>query len=298
MKEENPYWNLLTHTLKIDCGNCCALCCAALWFSRSEGFPADKAAGNPCTLLAADFRCSVHGSLAQRGLTGCMAYDCFGAGQKTARDLFAGTDWRTAPDRANRMYAVFLKVFRLHQMLWYLAQAAGISCARPLRDEIGALISENERFTREGAERLAELEIEPHHRQVSQILQKTGKLVRAAWGTPERTKRKNYPGKNFKGARLDGRDFSMSLLIASSLQGCSLRGTNFLGADLRDADVREADFSESVFLTQGQLNAARGNRATKLPPELSYPAAWNAGPPRRKENEKTKRAARIPRNSE
>jgi uncharacterized protein YjbI with pentapeptide repeats len=47
-----------------------------------------------------------------------------------------------------------------------------------------------------------------------------------------------------------------------------------IGADLRDADVRGADLSESLFLTQAQINAAKGDRATKLPPLLERPFYW------------------------
>nr|WP_255575653.1 pentapeptide repeat-containing protein [Caproiciproducens faecalis] len=84
----------------------------------------------------------------------------------------------------------------------------------------------------------------------------------------------DFLGKNFKKANLDRRDFSMSLLIAANLEGCSLDRTVFLGADLRDANIKNTDLSKCVFLTQMQINSAKGNSSTRLPAGLHHPAAW------------------------
>ncbi|SHH95733.1 Pentapeptide repeat-containing protein [Clostridium collagenovorans DSM 3089] len=51
-------------------------------------------------------------------------------------------------------------------------------------------------------------------------------------------------------------------------------GTGFLGADTRETNFSNADLREAVFLTQGQINAAKGNRNTKLPQYLDYPVTW------------------------
>ena len=64
--------------LKIDCEKCFRLCCVALFFSKSDGFPQDKIAGKPCINLQPDFKCSIHKDLRKKGLKGCMSYDCFG----------------------------------------------------------------------------------------------------------------------------------------------------------------------------------------------------------------------------
>jgi uncharacterized protein YjbI with pentapeptide repeats len=66
----------------------------------------------------------------------------------------------------------------------------------------------------------------------------------------------------------------MSLLIASIFEGCSFNGANFLGADTRDTNFNSADLSDAVFLTQGQINSAKGNLVTKLPSNLSRPITW------------------------
>lgn len=49
---------------------------------------------------------------------------------------------------------------------------------------------------------------------------------------------------------------------------------DLIGADLRGADLSGADLTGSIFLTQAQLNAAKGDSATKLPAALTRPAHW------------------------
>ena len=49
---------------------------------------------------------------------------------------------------------------------------------------------------------------------------------------------------------------------------------DLIGADFRDADLSGADLTGSIFLTQAQVNAAKGGADTKLPPALSRPAHW------------------------
>ena len=46
--------------LRADCGSCFGLCCVALAFAASADFAIDKAAGQPCPNLRADFRCGIH----------------------------------------------------------------------------------------------------------------------------------------------------------------------------------------------------------------------------------------------
>lgn len=51
---------------------------------------------------------------------------------------------------------------------------------------------------------------------------------------------------------------------------------DFIGADLRDADLSGANLTDTIFLTQVQINAAKGDANTKLPSLLSRPAHWSA----------------------
>ena len=52
------------------------------------------------------------------------------------------------------------------------------------------------------------------------------------------------------------------------------RGSDLIGADFRDANVSGADLTGSIFLTQAQVNAAKGNMQTKLPASLRMPEHW------------------------
>ena len=108
--------------LRADCENCFGLCCVALYFSASEGFPIDKDAGQPCLNLQPDFRCGVYKSLGEQGLKGCIAFDCFGAGQKVSQVSFSGRDWMRIPESAEQMFKVFLIMRQLHELLWYLTE--------------------------------------------------------------------------------------------------------------------------------------------------------------------------------
>lgn len=76
------------------------------------------------------------------------------------------------------------------------------------------------------------------------------------------------------GAVLRAANLRGALLIAADLKGSDLRGADLIGADLRDADLRGADLSGSLFLTQTQLDSARGDMSTRLPHGLTHPAHW------------------------
>ncbi|WP_395018652.1 pentapeptide repeat-containing protein [Robinsoniella peoriensis] len=265
----------LVRSLKIDCRKCSGLCCTALYFSKSEGFPNDKPAGKPCTNLMSDFSCAVHKKLMQYNLKGCMAFDCLGAGQKVTSDIYGGVSWKQRPEAASEIFQVFLAVWQLHQMVWYLAEAAAVIPAEKLAEDIDALITEYKNMTALPSDQILQIDIEEYRTRVNLILKKAGELTANSIAPGKNTvRRSDNMGKNFKKANLDGQDLSMSLLIAANLEGCSLFGTNFLGADMRDTNIRNADLSESLFLTQAQVNAARGNENTKLPKTLCRPKSW------------------------
>lgn len=265
----------LVRSLKIDCKKCSGLCCTALYFSKSEGFPNNKPAGKPCTNLMSDYSCAVHKNLMQYNLKGCMAFDCLGAGQKVTSDIYGGVSWKDRPEAASEIFKVFLAVWQLHQMVWYLAEASAVIPAEKLADDIDALICEYRQITTLAPAQLLQIDIEEYRTRVNRILKKAGELTaKSIVPGKNADKRSDYMGRNFKKANLNGRDFSMSLMIAANLEGCSLYGTNFLGADMRDTNIKNADLSESLFLTQAQVNAAQGNENTKLPRTLCRPSSW------------------------
>ncbi|MGW3206893.1 pentapeptide repeat-containing protein [Streptomyces sp. NPDC001135] len=274
--------------LRGDCADCFGLCCVALPFAASADFARDKPAGKPCPNLQGDHRCGIHADLRKKGFTGCTVYDCFGAGQKVSRVTFGGQDWRTgSKEQARRMFDVFPVVRQLHELLWYLTEALGLPAARPVRPELRRALEETERLTRQTPEELAALDVAAHRQQVNVLLLRTSELARAGVadaksGKKGRGKGKDRRGADLIGARLRGADLrGASLrgayLIAADLTGADLRDADMIGADLRDADLTDADLTGAFFLTQPQLNAARGNAGTRLPASVTRPVHWTAG---------------------
>lgn len=261
--------------LRADCENCFGLCCVALTLSASADFPVDKAAGEPCHHLRTDFRCGIHQRLRERGYRGCTVYDCFGAGQKVSRITFGGQDWRRAPGSAERMFAVLPVMRQLHELLWYLGEALTLEPARPLYGELRAALDTTERLTLSDAGTLLELDMAARREAVNPLLLRTSELVRAQ--VPGRRKNRrgaDLLGAKLKGADLRGADLRGAYLIAADLRGADLRLADLIGADLRDTDLRGADLTGAVFLVQTQVNAAKGDAATRLPAALTRPAHW------------------------
>ncbi|MDP4503462.1 pentapeptide repeat-containing protein [Nonomuraea turcica] len=259
--------------LLADCANCFGLCCVALPFSASADFAADKAAGDPCRNLREDFSCAIHAQLRQRGYPGCTVYDCFGAGQKVSQVTFAGTSWRQAPETAGQMFAVFPVVRQLHELLWYVAEALTLEAAGPIQAELRKALDETERLTRESVDALKNLDLVAHRAGVNTLLLRVSELVRAGCRGKDR-RGADLVGARLRGADLRGADLRGAYLIGADLRGADLRQADLIGADLRGADLAGADLTGSIFLTQAQLNAAKGDAATRLPPGLTRPSHW------------------------
>ncbi|TLS40867.1 pentapeptide repeat-containing protein [Streptomyces montanus] len=264
--------------LRADCTRCFGLCCVALPFSASADFAIDKDAGKPCPNLRRDSRCGIHTELRQRGFTGCTVYDCFGAGQKVSRITFGGEDWRSGSRAdARRMFDVFPVVRHLHELLWYLTEALELPAARPIHSELRRALDRTEALTRGTPDELAELDVSAVRADVNVLLLRTSELARAGIGRGKKKERRgaDLMGARLKGADLKGANLRGAYLIAADLTGADLRGADLIGADLRDADLTDADLTDVIFLTQPQLNAAKGSPGTRLPPSLTRPAHWN-----------------------
>lgn len=272
------------YSLAGDCENCFGLCCVALPFAASVDFAMDKQGGTPCSNLQSDFRCGVHTSLRQRGFRGCTVYDCFGAGQKVSQVTFGGRDWRQSPETAKQMYEVLPVMWQLHELLWYLSEALTLQPTRSFHGELRAALEETERLTLLDPDALQKLDVAAHRAEVNALLLRTSERVREEAlrqlkGRPGR--RKNFGrgadlmGADLKGHDLRGANLRGAYLIAADLRGADLRGADLIGADFRDADLRGADLTEGLFLTQMQINAAKGDAGTKLPKSLTRPPHWS-----------------------
>lgn len=262
----------------IDCGKCCGLCCVALYFSKTEGFPENKEAGRPCRNLQNDFKCKVHSRLYSQGLHGCMAYDCFGAGQQVTGRISLKPDWKTMnAGEADSIFQSYLTMLHLHQTLWYLTEASVLLLSEYEREQIRHLLGEGKGFTKQPLDKLQNLDVEPFRERANTVLKGISAEIASGFSVefnPDVFK--DYLGKNFKRKKLRGKDFSMSLLIAADLEQSDLQGANFLGADMRDTNIRNTDLSHALFLTQIQINGAKGNENTILPPYLKKPSTWES----------------------
>lgn len=82
------------------------------------------------------------------------------------------------------------------------------------------------------------------------------------------------------GARTETDAASGEQFVRALPKAANCRGADFSGAVLRGTRVCGVDFSEAVGLTQEQIEAARGDETTKLPPHLKMPRHWIfVGPP-------------------
>src|SRR5262249_30495112 len=117
---------------------CVGLCCVAPAFAASADFAIDKAPGAPCPNLTGDDRCRVHDHLRDTGFPGCVAYDCFGAGQHVTQVTMRGRSWRDDRATAAEMFDVFAAMRDLHELLWYLRDAQRMTDATALTGELVA----------------------------------------------------------------------------------------------------------------------------------------------------------------
>lgn len=118
--------------LRADCAACVGLCCVIPPFDALQGFGFDKAAETPCHHLCADHRCGIHADLEAQGFTGCMAFDCLGAGQqltRLAQERFGSADWRGRPEVARWLFDAYAGMRRLQEWrarLWLAERVAGL----------------------------------------------------------------------------------------------------------------------------------------------------------------------------
>ncbi|WP_436497830.1 pentapeptide repeat-containing protein [Actinokineospora sp. HUAS TT18] len=258
----------LSH-LRADCSRCAALCCVGLAFAKSADFALDKPAGRPCVNLLADHRCGIHTRLRDSGFQGCTVYECFGAGQQVVQVTFGGRTWRD-PAIAQRQFDAFGVLRVLHELLWYLTDAR--TFAPTLAAELDRAYAETTRLAASDADTLLALDVAAHRHAVNQLLIKASDQARA--GLRAKRRKPDLIGANLRRADLRGASLRGALLIAADLREADLTRADVIGADFRDTRVHGADLTGALFLTQVQLNAAKGDAATRIPARLARPAHW------------------------
>jgi uncharacterized protein YjbI with pentapeptide repeats len=262
--------------LLADCTNCFGLCCVALPYAKSADFAFDKGGGTPCQNLQNDYRCSIHKNLRDNGFKGCTVYECFGAGQKVSQLTYKGRDWRENPGSAKEMFNVFPIMQQLHEMLCYLHEAHSFEESKPLHNDLLSAFEKTEILTSQDPSAILRLDIQAHRAIVNDLLLQTSEMVRSNIKNKKQMPKRgsNFIGAKMRRTNMRGANLRGALFIAADLSEADLRDCDFIGADIRDADLRGADLTGSFFLTQAQVNSAKGNAYTKLPSGLLRPPHW------------------------
>lgn len=173
------------------------------------------------------------------------------------------------------MFEVFAIMRQLHELLWYLTEALTLQPARPLHGELSRALDATERLTHNSPDTLMTLDGAAHRRDVNALLLRTSELVRAEVRRPKQDYRgADLIGADLRNADLRGANLRGAYLIGADLRDADLRVADLIGADFRNADLGGAELNESIFLIQSQLDAAKGDNATRLPPSLTRPTHW------------------------
>jgi uncharacterized protein YjbI with pentapeptide repeats len=272
-----PDGGAVRQALRADCSRCVGLCCTVFGFSASADFAFSKPPRTPCVHLLADFGCGIHDRLRPLGFHGCTVYDCLGAGQRIAQQKFPGRDWRD-PEVADAMFAAFTVLEELHELLWYLADAAEAAGDESTRRAVAQLTGSTEELAGTDGAVLARLTLHDHRRTVEQTLRQVSAQARGRCAGPRADHRgADLAGARLAGADLRGADLSRAILAGADLRGADLRDADLLGTDLRGADLSGATLAGCLYGTPMQLRAARGDARTVLPAAVQRPSHWTSG---------------------
>jgi len=153
---------------------------------------------------------------------------------------------------------------------------------RPLQHERTLALDDTERLTQLESEEILNVDLAAQRGTINRLLLRTSELVRAEVPGPT----EDHRGADLMGAKLQGADLREATQREATQRGATQRGATLIAADLRGADLRiavliGADLRGSIFLTQSQVNAAKGYHATRLNPSLGRPSHWSSARPQR-----------------
>ncbi len=258
--------------LHSDCSSCFGLCCVLLPFSRESGFGESKPGGVPCRNLADDDGCGIHATLREDGWPGCTVFECFGAGQQVSQVTYAGVSWREQGN-LGEMAAVLSVMRHLHEFLLLLTEAE-----RRLPGMTGTLVERVGALTKADPDGLLSLALDELRAEIGAVLAQTSVRVRSHWATApdlSRADLADLAGQDLRRTDLRGATLRGAVMIGADLRGVDLRDVDLLGVDARDARVGGAKLAGTLFLTQLQVNAMRGDAATTLPDGIERPDYWS-----------------------
>lgn len=251
--------------LHSDCSRCSGLCCVLLPFERSSEFALNKAGGVPCAHLDRHDLCDIHERLGSTGWPGCVIFECFGAGQLVTERTYEGATWREVED-LDELAAVFAATRMLQDLRWHLREAAALdplSGAAELEAEVAGL-------TLGRPVEILAIDMDGLRKRISDLLRRVSSAHRGRHDQPHR----DLAGRDLRGQDLRRANLRGSLLITADLRGADLTSADLLGADLRGADLRDARLADTLFLSQPQVAAARGNAEATLPGRIFRPRHW------------------------
>jgi uncharacterized protein YjbI with pentapeptide repeats len=280
--------------LRADCARCAGLCCVAPGFTASADFAISKKPGQACPHLQTGFGCEIHDRLRPLGFPGCTTFDCFGAGQQVIQVTFGGRNWRRDPELATAQFTSFAVMRQLHEMRWHVAQALELTAGLtpelapgltrgpgdgPVRAELTRADQTLRGHAESSPQALAALDVDSLWVTVTATLRQASQLIRGDVPRARQLSGRDLTGRHLAGVDLRRASLRGAYLIGTNLAGADLRLADLAGADLRGAQLAGADLSTSLFLTQAQLDAARGDATAKLPPALRRPAHWRSSAP-------------------
>lgn len=193
---------------------------------------------------------------------------------------FKGQDWRENPHVREKMFRVFPIMDQLYEMIAYVSEAMSYQIFTTLFEKLKVQLKQLQNLIRLDADQLLSLDISSYRLPVNELLLETSEFIRKNINVSDFKKPRDFRGVDWIGKKLKGKDLRGitlrgAYLIAADLRNTDLRGVDLIGGDLRDADLSGANLSTSLFLTQMQMNSAKGNKETKLPYYLKRPAHWN-----------------------
>lgn len=215
--------------------------------------------------LATDDRCQIHADLRETGWRGCTIFECFGAGQQVSQATYAGVSWRDPSVNRGEMAAVFSAMRIIHEMLFHLEDAL----ARRSDDVATALQHRLMLLRTATPATVLAVDLDDLIEEVGDVLARISAEVRGQHA-PEHRNMESI-GRDLRREDLLDSNLRGALLIAADLREVDLGRADLLGADPRDARIEGADLSRVLYLTQPQVNAARGDSSTRLPGRLRHP---------------------------
>lgn len=273
---------MLRESLRPDCANCFGLCCVAFHYLKSEDFPINKPAGQPCVHLADSYACTIHSELREQGFKGCTVYDCLGAGQFVSQVTFGGESWREQINNGMLMFTVLPIMTQVHELLFYISDMLDRSIPKREAHPLRRLLDELLIFRELPPEQMTGMALMTFRQQARPLFVRLSEDIRSEglkWigltlTSRHEQDRADLIGKNLTRHDVRGTCYRGALLIGANLRGQDLSYVDFMGADVRGLDVRAAVLTESLFLTQMQVNSMNGDRHTILAPAYTRPSHW------------------------